>query len=173
MTTPTLNQPQFSDPDVTEEEARRITEYCAEEVRRQYYGGTPPKYALTGMVQAWQDALHEAFLGSDITPDLIERWGQLIEPGKNAAGFRSVPVFVGTLEKLNYRQIDRALYSLCDALRREDLSAFDAYREFEEIHPFIDGNGRTGKIILNWVNGTLIEPIFPPDDFWGPRLINP
>lgn len=26
----------------------------------------------------------------------------------------------------------------------------DAHVDFEELHPFIDGNGRTGRMILNW-----------------------
>lgn len=169
----TGNLPAFSDPDVTPEEARRITEYCNEEVRRQYYGKEPPVYAVPGMLEAWGDALHEQFLGNALTPDLIRRWGQMIEPGKNAAGFRGVPVFVGWNEKMNYTLIDRAIYGLCRMINDGSIEALVAYRDFEEIHPFIDGNGRTGKIILNWVNGTLIDPIFPPDDFWGRVLVNP
>lgn len=35
------------------------------------------------------------------------------------------------------------------------------------------GNGRTGKILLNWLNGTLLNPIFPPADFWGRPIQNP
>jgi fido (protein-threonine AMPylation protein) len=42
-----------------------------------------------------------------------------------------------------------------------------AYYEFEIIHPFRDGNGRTGKIIYNWLMGTLRAPVFPPDMFGG------
>lgn len=160
-------------PHVSSGEARNILDYCKEEVRRQYYGSEIPSYAVSGMYEAWMDAIMEQFKGSEIDPALIRKWGQYIEPGKNAAGFRSVPVFVGWKEKMNYLVIDRALYGLCAGLREGYYDALEAYREFEEIHPFIDGNGRTGKIILNWVNGTLLDPIFPPDNFWGTDLINP
>ena len=35
-------------------------------------------------------------------------------------------------------------------------------------HPFIDGNGRTGKIIYNWINSSLYDPILPEGwEQWG------
>ncbi len=30
-----------------------------------------------------------------------------------------------------------------------------------------------GVILLNWRNGTLLAPVFPPQDFWGDRIENP
>jgi fido (protein-threonine AMPylation protein) len=46
----------------------------------------------------------------------------------------------------------------------------EAYLEFEEIHPFVDGNGRAGKIIFNWLADSLGDPKMPPN-FWG--IYNP
>jgi fido (protein-threonine AMPylation protein) len=40
------------------------------------------------------------------------------------------------------------------------------YYEYENIHPFRDGNGRTGKILYNYLLGTLDNPKMPPN-FWG------
>lgn len=150
-------------------EVNIIVRYCAEEVRRQYNGAAPPA-RVAGMVTAWIDAIERRFRGESVTPEAIEWWGAAIEP-QNAAGFRSVPVFVGWEEKADWRLVPRMIEGLCENI--ENLSALDAYREFENIHPFTDGNGRTGKIILNWMNGTLLDPIFPPEDFWGPRIDNP
>ena len=38
----------------------------------------------------------------------------------------------------------------------------EAYKEFQIIHPFEDGNGRVGKIIYNKLKNSLDNPTFPP-----------
>ena len=152
----------------------RIARYCGEEVRRQYANVWEPDLALrvSGMIEAWMDAIKRQFYGELITPYAIKSWGASIEP-RNAKGFRRVPIFVGLQQKLPWQLVDKSIEDFTQAVFEERFDPFESYREFEEIHPFEDGNGRTGKIILNWVNGTLLDPIFPPDDFWGPRIINP
>ena len=44
-------------------------------------------------------------------------------------------------------------------------TADDWYLAYEWIHPFCDGNGRTGKILHNWLLGTLDAPVLVPDYF--------
>lgn len=47
------------------------------------------------------------------------------------------------------------------------LTVDDWYLAYEWIHPFRDGNGRTGKILHNWLNGTLDDPVLVADYFGG------
>ena len=47
------------------------------------------------------------------------------------------------------------------------MTADEFYLEFEMIHPFGDGNGRTGKVLHNWLLGTLDKPVLVTDYFGG------
>lgn len=46
-------------------------------------------------------------------------------------------------------------------------TADDWYLAFEAIHPFGDGNGRTGKVLHNLLMGTLEDPVLVADYFGG------
>lgn len=39
------------------------------------------------------------------------------------------------------------------------------YFEYEQIHPFSDGNGRTGKILYNYLLDSMDDPVLPPNFF--------
>ena len=99
--------------------------------------------------------------------------GQIIEPSKNLGGFRTCFMRVGATS-INVAPID-VPKRIADLLADKELSdrPLDFYRAYEEIHPFLDGNGRSGKILLNLLNGSLLDPIFPPADFWGRPILNP
>jgi len=141
-----------------------VIRYCAEEVQRQQ--DTPE--AVADMVEAWCYAQAAQAVGEDLSLELIITLGSLVSPLNPDDSFRSMRVFVGDRIPPDpedvYRLMERYIVNL------PDMSPEEAYKEFEMIHPFRDGNGRTGKIIYNWLRGTLDKPAMPPN-FWG--IANP
>ena len=146
-----------------------VTRYCEEEVSRQGHDIT----AVDGiqrvgwMLDAWCYALNKELR---TTVD-IEALGMLIERDVNRNGFRTCGVRVGPSV---IPGAPSTLHDRVSALLRTDaMEPLEFYRAFEEIHPFQDGNGRVGKILLNWRAGTLLKPFFPPNNFWGREIRNP
>jgi hypothetical protein len=46
------------------------------------------------------------------------------------------------------------------------------YERIEILRTFVDGNGRTGAILFNWLSGTLLAPKWAPD-FWDDQRRTP
>lgn len=150
-----------------------IVQYCAEEVERQQDQPT----AVFWMVRAWCQAMDERQRGMVLSLDQIKAWGRLVEPHENQHGFRRVAVRVGRRLCPDWQDLARLLDDWLGRVRGERRKAMDgqarplplspelAYFEFELIHPFYDGNGRTGKILLNYLADTLETPIMPPNFF--------
>jgi hypothetical protein len=149
-----------------------IISYITEEVERQGHDTR----ALDGlervgwMLEAWCWALYNCAHAPTVSAAI--HLGHLIEPTKNKRGnVRGIPVWVGRNRTPDPRELEGLLFNLFD--KKESMLPMDFYKEFEYIHPFVDGNGRTGKILLNWLNGSLLDPIFPPNDLFGRHIRNP
>lgn len=142
----------------------KIIDYITEEVRRQGHDVTQSDgiIRISWMSEAWEYARVSAH--SQPTIQDIEFLGKLIERDKNADGFRHCLVRVGPRICCAPTEILPRLERLWDSIN--DATPIEFYKEFELIHPFRDGNGRAGKILLNWLNRTLDDPIFPPSDLF-------
>ena len=64
--------------------------------------------------------------------------------------FREVPVYIGGKEAMDWHKIPEAVGNWCYKTMHARHSAKKLHVEYEKIHPFVDGNGRTGRMFLNW-----------------------
>lgn len=72
--------------------------------------------------------------------------------------FRMIPVYIGGREAMHYSQIQGSLQAWIDRANlmikypgsriENDINLHHV--EYEKIHPFVDGNGRTGRMLLNF-----------------------
>lgn len=134
-----------------------IVRFCAEEVQRQGRG----PIQVADMVDAWLLAMRAYSHYPSLK--LIQNLGHLVEPLFNDGGWRNVGVRVGDHVAPHPAEVSSRMERWFKAL--PDMTPAEAYREFEEVHPFRDGNGRVGKIVFNFLNKTLEKPTMPPNFF--------
>jgi len=111
------------------------------------------------MIQAWDFAM-TCVVGCPFAESDIVWIAGIVEPRPNL-GYRTTPVsFPNGNVAMNAANVPRAMEMLFLHGDRANPDGF--VKEFLDIHPFEDGNGRTASIMYNLLRGTMSNPRMLP-----------
>ena len=80
-----------------------------------------------------------------------------IETEETLGKYKKVQNYIGTIKTTSYLYVEENMKKLMRWINRaskelDDFEvAFQSHAQFEIIHPFVDGNGRVGRLLLNWL----------------------
>jgi hypothetical protein len=142
-----------------------IVRFCAVECELQRSGERSVFWMIAGFLYAQAaETTHDD--GLPLEEDVLALGGY-IEPEKNRDGYRTVGVRVGYDLKPHPAEVPGLMKGLMELT--SPIMAEEWFRQYEEIHPFRDGNGRTGQILYNWIRSSLDAPVWAPDFWADPR----
>ena len=116
-------------------------------------------YMATNMLEAWNyiKSNYKKFPTHKDLKELHERVNRNIETEDSLGKYKKVQNYIGDIHTTSFlfveEKMEQLLQWIKDAFRKiNDFEvAFQSHAQFEIIHPFIDGNGRVGRILINWI----------------------
>lgn len=119
--------------------------------------------SLKQAIKAWEYLMSQDSITTSVvmkTHKILMRYHDLAPDEKGQ--IRKCPVYIGRKEAMKHVEIDEALKRWCLETMKNELTmhAQDLHIQYESIHPFVDGNGRTGRMFYNWTRiKRLGEPV--------------
>lgn len=118
--------------------------------------GVYDSQSLEDAIEAWKFCIEQPKLTTAVilqTHRLLMKNQKIWEDDKGR--FRSIMVYIGGHAALNAVHISGAIQTWCRKMKKLPADWQKMHVEYEAIHPFIDGNGRTGRIFMNWHRARL------------------
>lgn len=102
-------------------------------------------------LRAWNWFIQQP-LSNDVILGLHRRIMLKKLPGRERGHWRRVNVHVAARDCAHYQYLSELMaeWSLIHSHAKTVQEIKTAHVRFEHIHPFVDGNGRTGRMIMNW-----------------------
>ncbi|MBI4140142.1 Fic family protein [Candidatus Woesearchaeota archaeon] len=89
--------------------------------------------------------------------ELHKRVNKDIETEETLGRYKKVQNYIGDVYTTSYIYVQDRMHKLLRWIRTaykniNDFEvAFQSHAQFEIIHPFVDGNGRVGRLLINWI----------------------
>lgn len=116
-------------------------------------------FMATNLLQAWEyvEKHTHLFPTEEDVKALHAFVNQNIEEKETLGKYKVVQNYIGDILTTSFLFVEERMKSLFSWLRKAEKEvndfeiAFQSHAQFEIIHPFIDGNGRVGRLLLNWL----------------------
>lgn len=116
-------------------------------------------YMASNLLKAWEYVeKHCKFFPSEENIKELHRLvNQNIESDETLGSYKTVQNYIGDVYTTSYIFVTERMHELMLWIKKafnelDDFEvAFQSHAEFEIIHPFVDGNGRVGRLLVNWL----------------------
>jgi Fic family protein len=116
-------------------------------------------FMAQNLLDAWAylENNYKKFPGKEDLLELHLRVNRGIESEKTLGKYKVIQNYVGDICTTSYLFTEEKMKKLLEWIKTafkevNDFEvAFQSHAQFEIIHPFIDGNGRVGRLLINWL----------------------